>query len=261
MKTIILFEFLLVLLQGTSSCSKPSIYQMPVIPIDTTITTPPIDTTVTIPVDTIPNNPPDTSTKTYLALGDSYTIGQSIPAAQNYPNQTVTILNNNVYHFAPPEIIAVTGWTTANLLNAISNKPATTPYDIVTLLIGVNNQYQGRTKAEYETEFTTLLQRSIAYAGDKPSHVVVLSIPDYAVSPFGQGSGITTYISAQIDSFNLINKHVSDAYHVNYLDITGISRQALNNPSLFASDGLHFSGKEYAIWSISLAGIIEKVLK
>lgn len=236
--------FLAGLLQLNISCYKPI-----------------MNAVITMPTDTIPatNN---ATMRTYLALGDSYTIGQSVPDSDNYPMQTVSILNNSGFHFNTPEIISTIGWTTADLLNAIANKPVPIPaYDIVTLLIGVNNQYQGKRQAEYKDEFTTLLQRSIVYAGNRPSHVIVLSIPDYAVSPYGQSIDNAAYISSQIDSFNLINKWVAIAYNVNYINITDTSRNTLGNISLFAYDGLHFSGKEYKIWANMLVPVIEGVIK
>ena len=129
----------------------------------------------------------DTSTKTYLALGDSYTIGESVPDYERFPVQTVTYLRAKNISIKDADIIAVTGWTTGNLLNALNNNPPKNNYSFVTLLIGVNNQYQGRTLDEYKTEFTELLNRSIAYAGNNKQHVFVLSIPDYSVTPFANG--------------------------------------------------------------------------
>ncbi|HXB91174.1 MAG TPA: GDSL-type esterase/lipase family protein, partial [Puia sp.] len=158
--------------------------------------------------------------------------------------------------FKDPDIIAVTGWTTADLLNAVAVASPPPTYDAVTLLIGVNNQFQGRSQSEYKTQFTTLLQQSIALAGNRPSHVLVLSIPDYSVTPFAKNLN-TTLIASQIDSFNTINRTVSASYRVNYLDVTTESRKAGNDPSLIAGDGLHFSGKEYGVW----ARLMEPILK
>jgi lysophospholipase L1-like esterase len=139
------------------------------------------------------------------------------------------------------------------------NKPAT-GYQAVSLLIGVNNQYQGRSQAEYREEFTELLEQAIALAGDKPTHVLVLSIPDYSVTPFAQNRD-TGYIAAQIDSFNLINARVAAASHVNYLDITAESRKAAIDRSLIAADGLHFSGKEYGIWANLMMPMMRTMIK
>ncbi len=213
------------------------------------------------PIDTTTNTR-DTTTKTYLALGDSYTIGQSVPLSENYPNQTISLLNNKGYSFSSPQIIATSGWTTVNLLGALAAKKNLLPsYNIVTLLIGVNNQYQGGSQSDYKTDFTTLLQQSIAYAGNNPSHVIVISIPDYSGTPFGNGRNNRATISSEIDSFNAINKEISTDYKVNYINVTDESRKAFTDNSLLASDGLHYSEKEYAIWAGLLAAQIEKILQ
>lgn len=194
--------------------------------------------------------------RTYLALGDSYTIGQSVEINQRFPVQTVAMLNNLNVPFVQPEIIAQTGWTTGSLLFRLDNTaPLKNQYDIVTLLIGVNNQYQGRTQAEYSQQFTTLLERAIQYAGNKKKHVFVLSIPDYSVTPFAAGRN-RELIAAQIDSFNAINKSISQLYQVNYIDITGDSRLASTYPALIANDGLHPSGEQYSLWAAKLAPVI-----
>ena len=226
------------------ACSKTNSHQMVLQPIDTT---------------TIKT---DTATKTYLALGDSYTIGQSVPTNDRYPVQAVAVLNSAKYNFSDPEIIATTGWTTADLQNAINNYHfTTTKYDIVTLLIGVNNQYQGRTQDEYKQQFTELLQKSIALAGNNAYHVVVLSIPDYSVTTFAEGRNDNATIASEIDSFNAINKEIATSYRVNYIDITGETRKAATDKTLLASDGLHYSGKEMAIWAGMLATVIEKIFE
>jgi lysophospholipase L1-like esterase len=198
----------------------------------------------------------DTDSLSYLALGDSYTIGQSVAVSDRYPVQTVKLLRPDSLDYSDPEIIATTGWTTADLLTAMQNTKFNHTYHVVTLLIGVNNQYQGRSRGEYSLEFTELVKRSITLAGGYPTHVIVLSIPDYSVTPFAQGLN-TTNIAAQIDSFNAVNKMISQAYKLRYLDITGESRKAATDPTLIASDGLHFSGKEYGVW----AGLLEPLIK
>ncbi len=231
----------LLMLLTLAGCKKPAntYLQQPVIPI-------------------VPN--PDTTAtgntgigKTYLALGDSYTIGQSVQVNQRFPVQAAAMLNNLNVSFNQPEIIAQTGWTTGNLLSRLDNNPPDTSiYDIVSLLMGVNNQYQGRSQEEYRVQFTTLLERSIRYAGNKNRHVFVLSIPDYSVTPFAATRN-RELIAAQIDSFNVINKTISELYQVNYIDITGDSRQAAIYPSLIANDGLHPSGEQYRLWAQKLA--------
>jgi lysophospholipase L1-like esterase len=199
--------------------------------------------------------------KTWLALGDSYTIGQSVPYEDNYPEQTMSVLNDSGIHFMHPEIIATTGWTTGDLLGAIAGKPVpATPYDIVTLLIGVNNQYQGGSLTEYQTQFTTLLQQSIAYAGNKASHVIVISIPDYAFTPFGKSAGDGARISYQVNAFNAINKQVTENYGARYIDVTDLSRKTGTDPAFIANDGLHYSAKEYHLWSEVLVTAIQQAL-
>jgi len=193
---------------------------------------------------------------TYLALGDSYTIGQAVNARDRYPTQAVTRLRAGNMPYNDPDIIAVTGWTTADLLAALPDTAPSPPYHIVSLLIGVNNQYLGLGQSLYRDQFVTLLQRSIRMAGNRPSHVIVLSIPDYSVTPFARGRDRAS-IAAEIDSFNSINREVSLAYQVRYMDVTGESRKAAYDPSLIARDSLHFSGKEYAIW----AGMMEPLMR
>ena len=193
-----------------------------------------------------------------LALGDSYTIGESVAVVDRYPVQLVAHLrDSDRIIFDSPEIIATTGWTTGNLLDALSVARPAGPYALVTLLIGVNNQYQGRSPSEYRSQLTTLLQQAIVLAGNRPSHVLVLSIPDYSVTPFGRSAADPSSIAAQIDSFNVISRQVTAGYGVAWLDITTESRRAADDLSLVAGDGLHFSGKEYERW----AQLMEPVVK
>jgi lysophospholipase L1-like esterase len=201
------------------------------------------------------------SAHSYLALGDSYTIGESVPVEDRYPVQAIRMMNANHFHFTDPEIIATTGWTTADLLDAISRQTAVSArYDLVTLLIGVNNQYQGRSQAEYGIQFAELVRQSIRLAGNRPSRVLILSIPDYSVTPFARGSD-SGLIASQIDSFNLINYRIAMEEKVNYLDITDESRKAATDPSLIAPDGLHFSGKEYGRWADRMKPVMTEMLK
>lgn len=199
--------------------------------------------------------------KYYLALGDSYTIGQSVAEHERYPVQAVALLKIDSINFAAPEIIARTGWTTANLATAIQQTPPSkSNYDIVTLLIGVNNQYQGLSKEQYKTEFTDLLNKAIQFAGGRKRRVIVLSIPDYSVTPFVSSANAAT-VSAQLDLFNAINKEVTLAAGIQYLDITASTRLAVSDPSLIANDGLHPSGKEYTVWANSLAPLIKAAVQ
>lgn len=207
------------------------------------------------PTTTIPAN---LSAKTYLALGDSYTIGQGVSAADRFPHHTVLLLRAQNININDADIIATTGWTTKNLLDALTSTNLQTNYDVVSLLIGVNNQYQGRSIEEYKSEFTLLVNRAIQYAGNMPSHVFVLSIPDYSKTPFAQIYD-TAKISREIDQFNAANKAIALQLGVNYLNITPISRET--DPELLSGDGLHPSGKQYYRWAELLAPMMQQVLK
>lgn len=185
--------------------------------------------------------------QTVLALGDSYTIGQSVPAAENWPQQLVSAMRARQFSVANPVVIARTGWTTGNLIQAISGAQLTPPYDIVTLLIGVNDQYQGRGLESYRQGFNWLLAKAIELAGNDPARVIVISIPDYSVTPFAQNFD-PLVIRSQLDKFNALNLQLALAAGVHYVDITPGSRQAAQDRSLLAADQLHPSGKMYAEW-------------
>jgi lysophospholipase L1-like esterase len=193
----------------------------------------------------------DTTTKRILSLGDSYTIGQGVTEAERFPNLTIEWLKmRGVKMQYPARIVAQTGWTTANLISGINTaSPALTgPYDLVTLLIGVNNQYQRRDTGEYRTQFIECLNRAIGFSGNRKNRVFVLSIPDWGATPFGQNSN-PAQVAIEIDRFNAINKEVSLQMGVSYTDITPATRMAKTDLSLVANDGLHYSGKEHAIWA------------
>lgn len=179
----------------------------------------------------------------YLALGDSYTIGESVAAKERFPMQLARELK-----MPEPEIIAKTGWTTDELNAAIDKADPHGPYDLVTLLIGVNNQYRGRSADQYRTEFTALLQRAIGFAGGKKRNVVVVSIPDWGVTPFAKDRD-QAKIAREIDQFNAINREETLRAGARYIDITPFSRKAASDPSLVAGDGLHPSGKMYSEWT------------
>jgi len=199
-------------------------------------------------------------TLTYLALGDSYTIGEAVPQQLSFPFQLTGLLATHSVDVTPPTVIATTGWTTDQLINAVNaSEIHTKPYDIVTLLIGVNDQYQGLSQSNYRTKFIQLLNTAIGLAKGDKNRVFVLSIPDWGVTPFAQGQD--DIIGPQIDEFNSINKEESVKTGVNYLDITGLSRQAKTDPTLVAQDGLHPSGKMYSQWVARLEPIIRERLK
>lgn len=195
----------------------------------------------------------------YLALGDSYTIGERVAVNDRFPMQTTALLKNNDLQFQTPQIIATTGWTTTDLLNAIQEEKLSKGYDVVTLLIGVNNQYQRKSIDDYRDEFTALLNLSIQFARNNKNHVIVLSIPDYSVMPFSANLN-KQLIARDIDAFNAVNKEVTESLGVTYLDITAISREAATNMDLVADDGLHPSGEQYGRWAALLAPLIKAKL-
>jgi lysophospholipase L1-like esterase len=183
----------------------------------------------------------------YLALGDSYTIGASVAPAERWPVQLAAKLRANGLIVAEPLIIARTGWTTDELIAEIERQQPQGPFDLVSLLIGVNDQYRGRSSDAYRLQFRQLLHTAIAYAGGQPARVVVLSIPDWSVTPFAAGQPRAA-IAAAIDHFNAINHQETAQAGARYVDVTPMSRQALQDASLLASDGLHPSGKMYTQW-------------
>lgn len=191
----------------------------------------------------------------FLALGDSYTIGESLPLFESFPYQTVQILRNAGVKLQAPEIISKTGWTTDELADAISKIHLNEEYDIVSLLIGVNNQYRGRSVEEYEKEFEGLAKQAIEFAGNEPKHVFVLSIPDWGCTPFAKDHD-RGKISAEINAFNAVNKAITMQLGAHYLEITEEGRESLTDTSLVATDGLHPSAKEYFKWATKLSRAI-----
>ena len=206
-----------------------------------------------IPVDVTNND--TTPRKNYLALGDSYTIGQSVATNERFPAQTVSLLRSMGVLINDPFYVATTGWTTVNLANGIASDSLENNYDVVTLLIGVNDQYQTHDTSGYRARFAALLNTSVTLARGIREHVVVLSIPDYSVTPFAQYSD-TAEIRREIDFFNNINKEVSNELHCKYLNITDFTREARYDATLIANDGLHPSGKEYSVWAQQLSQIM-----
>jgi len=199
------------------------------------------------------------SNYSYLALGDSYTIGEQVSFAENFPNQTVQSLRRSGFAFYAAEIIAKTGWTTDELNEAIEQTTGLETYDVVSLLIGVNNQYRGRTAVEFKIEFEQLLQKAIGFAGEKPYRVFVLSIPDWGVTPFAKGRD-SKQIAEEIDAYNYICEKSAKEFQANFINITPSQREDGNTVAFLAADGLHPSGKEYQKWAIRLSDAILKQL-
>ncbi|MCB8948234.1 MAG: SGNH/GDSL hydrolase family protein [Ardenticatenaceae bacterium] len=183
----------------------------------------------------------------YLALGDSYTIGESVAVDEGWPVQLVTALRTQGINISDPEIIAKTGWTTGELAEGIALAQPQGPYDLVSLLIGVNNQYRGLSEELYREQFVDLLETAVTLADNNPNRVFVVSIPDWGVTPFGQRRDFRE-VSAAIDAFNAINRAETESRSIVYIDITQISRQAPEDRGLIADDGLHPSGEMYRQW-------------
>lgn len=250
----ILKSILLTCLAAVSSCMHtPDEPIPPVIP-------PSNDTTVIV-------SPPDTPAAPekidILALGDSYTKGESVAATKNFPNQLRDSLLAAGRQVTGLRVIAQTGWRTDQLKNAIANAPdiQDSTFSIVTLCIGVNNQYQNGNFNTYKLEFEQLLQTAIARAGGRKERVFVLSIPDWAYTSYGQNyPGGPTAISQKIDQYNAANYSIAQQYQVNYVNVTGISRQGISWPDLVATDGLHPSAEQYRQWVHLLMPTVQRAL-
>ncbi len=197
---------------------------------------------------------------TYLALGDSYTIGQGVPETDRWPVQLAAELQKAGLDVTEPVINARTGWTTRDLLASIDFQYKEETYDLVSLLIGVNNQFQGRSIQEYSEELRELLTFAISAAGGRPERVIVLSIPDWGYTPFAEGRN-RAGISAAIDEFNIVNRTESLAAGVHFFDITPSTRPDPFDASLIAGDGLHPSGEMYALWVQQVLPTVIEILK
>jgi lysophospholipase L1-like esterase len=184
----------------------------------------------------------------FLALGDSYTIGEGVAESARWPVQLAASLARRGVKLAAPEIIARTGWTTDELAAGIKRARPKAPYALVSLLIGVNNQYQGLGESEYRLQFASLLEQAIGFAGHKPDRVLVLSIPDWGVTPYAAGRDRAA-IRTAIDRFNILNRDETLRRGARYVDVTSLSRTAERDRSLLAPDGLHPSALMYAGWA------------
>ncbi len=196
----------------------------------------------------------------YLALGDSYTIGEAVEPTERFPAQLVTSLRIRSIGVSDPLVIAQTGWTTDELNAALDDANVQGSFSFVTLLIGVNNQYRGRSIDEYRIEFTALLQRAIGFAGGNASYVVVVSIPDWGVMPFAEGRD-RKQIAKEIDAFNAVNWEESVKAGALYVDVTPISREVVRYPELIAADGLHPSAVQYKYWVELIEPKVLKILQ
>ena len=197
---------------------------------------------------------------TYLALGDSYTIGEQVPIHNNFPHQLVQLLRKQHFDVADPVIIATTGWTTDELAASIREHNIHETFSFVTLLIGVNNQYRGRSIENYKEEFLQLLNQAIAFAGNNATHVIVLSIPDWGATPYAEGRD-RQKIAKEINEYNAACKEIALANKCQYLEITESTRQNGQKPEYLTGDHLHPSAKEYMVWAERLADVVAKTLK
>lgn len=198
----------------------------------------------------------------YLALGDSYTIGEAVPEAGRWPVQLAAALRARGIALADPRIIATTGWTTDELSAAMDAAEPIAAHGFVSLLIGVNNQYRGREVENYRAEFAALLDRAIGLAAGREDRVLVLSIPDWGVTPFGQGSGRdTTQIARELDAYNAVAAEECSVRGVAFVDITPASRSPGSQPDRIAEDGLHPSALAYTDWTALALPVAERLLR
>jgi lysophospholipase L1-like esterase len=197
---------------------------------------------------------------TYLALGDSYTIGEGVSKSERWPVKLARTLKEKGYAMDDPRIIAKTGWTTAELIAEIERIRLTGPFAIVSLLIGVNNQYRGESIDKYRLDFENLLEQAIEFAENQSTRVIVFSIPDWGVTPFAKGRD-RARIGREIDEYNAYNRDGTLIGGAHYVDITEITRKASNDPDLLASDGLHPSGQMYQRWVNKVLPTVERILR
>lgn len=190
-----------------------------------------------------------------LCLGDSYTIGESVPLHESFPYQLVQILRQKNLYFNAPEIVAKTGWTSFELANHLLHNKLNEHYDFVTLLIGVNNQYRELNVEDFKTDFDFLLKKAIHFARNQSNKVIVLSIPDWSKTLFAEKENRVA-IGNEIDLFNASCKTIAANYSANFIDITTESRNALYDANLLAKDGLHYSGKMNYKWANKIADCI-----
>lgn len=191
----------------------------------------------------------------YLALGDSYTIGERVSYEKNFPSQTAQLLTQQGIPCSLKQLIAVTGWTSEELLCAIAAQKPSHNFDLVTLLIGVNNQYREQPVDTYRWQFYSLLCQAILYARGLANRVIVLSIPDWGLTPFNTQQD-TQKVSTAIDSYNVVNREITQTMGCHYLDVTPSSRMHAQDEYYLADDKLHYSEHEYAIWAAGVSDLV-----
>ena len=197
----------------------------------------------------------------YLALGDSYTIGEGVPRDGRWPELMARALRAEGIALDDPRIIAKTGWTTDELATAIDCEEPLGHFDFATLLVGVNNQYRGRSVAEYRGEFAELLRRAIRFAGTDAGRVMVLSIPDWGVTPFARAEKRDpAQVAAEIDAFNAAARQVAEQHGVAFVDITGTSRECGGEDAMLVADKLHPSAAMHASWADAALPVARRLL-
>ena len=197
---------------------------------------------------------------TFLALGDSYTIGENVPLFENFPYQVVQLMRKEKYHFQAPEIVAKTGWTSNELAEHILHNVLNDQYDFVTLLVGVNNQYRGLAIKDFENDFEFLLNKAIHLAGNKSNRVMVLSIPDWGYTPFANGKEIQK-ISKEIDEYNEVCSNIAKKVKTHFINITDETRAEKNNLQALANDRLHYSKSTHLRWAEKVSSIMKQEFK
>jgi len=208
----------------------------------------------------------DKAAMNYLALGDSYTIGEGVDPAHRWPEQLARALSADGIALEPPRIIATTGWTTDELSSAMDAAEPLGHWDFVSLLIGVNNQYRGRTLVDYRSEFAPLLARAVRLAGGRADRVLVLSIPDWGVTPFAAAQYAqrrdrdAAQIAAELDAYNDAARALCAQHGVAFVDITAASRARGAEPAMLVDDGLHPSAQMYALWAQAALPVARSLL-
>jgi lysophospholipase L1-like esterase len=195
-----------------------------------------------------------------LSLGDSYTIGEAVPETDRWPLQLAALLRAKGVRVETPTIVARTGWTTDELAAGIEAANPTGTFDLVTLLIGVNDQYRGRSVDEFRVQLRALLRRAVDFAGGRAHRVIVVAIPDWGVTPFAEGHD-RARIGVEIDAFNDATRAEAESIGARYSDIAAVARRARATPTFVAHDGLHPSGAMYAEWARAMFPVAETALR
>ena len=197
--------------------------------------------------------------KTLLCLGDSYTIGENVPLHESFPYQTIQLLREEKLDFSAAEIVAKTGWTSFELISHLNKIIVENQYDFVTLLIGVNNQYRGLKAESFKIDFEILLKKALSLVENNSKHVIVISIPDWGVTPFAKDRN-ESQITNEINVFNGVCEMMAQKYQTHFINITESTRRAKFDESIQTTDGLHYAAKEHAIWATKVAEVIAKTI-